>query len=459
MTDAVDPISATWVHPPEPGTLRELGRRARQNAPRGTLARRTTTDRDPLGIIDRQNASRLQELLPLRTERMSQSPFAFYRGTAALMAADLARDPHTGILVASCGDAHVANFGFYASPQRTLVFDLNDFDESAWAPWEWDLKRLVTSVVVAGQATSRDAGVIETAAREAVATYAGAIETSAQLSPTERYFAHFDLESVVRGLDKKSRAAITAAIKDAQKRTGERAVRRLTRANEHGRLVFVETPPTMVRLSDPEVLARLEGNVGDYLSSAQVDIRTVLSNYVTSDVALRVVGVGSVGTRCFLVAFQDGADNALLLQAKEANQSVLVEYGGIRQPAALQAEIAHGGQGARVVAMQRVLQAYSDPFLGSVRAALGDIYVRQFHDMKGGVDVEALDDRAFVTYAQACAAILARAHAQSPSASQVAGYIGKGHTLGDVFVDWALAYADLSRSDFEAFRAANKVLD
>lgn len=449
-----DPISRTWVHPPTVHTRTELGRAARRAAPRSRLSRLTTSGRDPLGIITQQNETRVQELLPLRVQRMSQSPFAFYRGTAALMAADLARDPHSGILVASCGDAHVANFGFYASPQRTLVFDLNDFDEAAWAPWEWDVKRLVTSIVIAGRATSRDEDVVRDVALSAVHTYARAIAASTTLSPADRYFAHFDLATAVEGMDKQSRTALREAIADAEKRTGERAARKLTHADGSGRLRFIEHSPTMTHV-EPELQERVEAYLGEYLQTAQIDIRILLSGYVAADVVRRVVGVGSVGTRCHLCILQDGEGNSLLLQAKEAGESVLVTYGGVTQPPLVTEQISMGGQGARVVALQRILQAFSDPFLGYLRAQTADIYVRQFHDMKGGIDVEVVDDRPFASYAQACAATLARAHAQSPNAPQVAGYIGNGRLVGEALLEWAYAYADLSRADYDAFVAEN----
>ncbi|SIT86272.1 DUF2252 domain-containing protein [Microbacterium sp. RU33B] len=450
----VVPIADSWVHPPSVDVRMQSGRAARRRVPRSSLSVLTTTTRDPLGILDEQNGTRLQDLVPLRVARMSQSPFAFYRGSAAVQAADLAADPHSGILVASCGDAHVANFGFYASPQRTLVFDLNDFDEAAWAPWEWDVKRLVTSIVIAGQDTSRDETVTQDAALAAVRAYARAIATSARMSPLERFYTHYDVDQAINSTDPASRAAMRQAIADAEKRTGERAARKLTHRDEGGRLTLVERPPTMTRAA-PEIARDLEGHVFDYLDSTRPDVRVLMSNYVTADVARRVVGVGSVGTRCYLIVFQDGEDNALLLQAKEADESVLAKYGGIPQPPALTAHITAHGQGGRVVAMQRVLQAFSDPFLGYLRVPDADMYVRQFHDMKGGVDIETLDDRPFATYATACAVTLARAHAQSSTAPQVAGYIGNGRLVGEALLEWALAYAELSRSDYEAFTAAN----
>ena len=436
---------------------RARGKRLRRTVPRRGLAELSAGPRDPMAIIDEQNATRLQELVPLRTERMSQSPFAFYRGTAAIMAADLAGEPHTGILVPSCGDAHVANFGFYATAQRTLVFDLNDFDEAAWAPWEWDLKRLVASVVIAGQATGRADAVISDAARTAVGSYALAMRAAAGAAPLQRYYAHFEAGGAKSQMRSGSRKAVDRAIKDARKHTGEHASRKLTEADESGRLRFVLQPPTMTPLA-PELHARLLEMTQQYLRTAGPDIALQLRHYAVVDSVQRVVGVGSVGTGCTLTLFQDGDGHTLILQSKQAGRSVLEQYGGIAQPLELTELIRERGQGGRVVAMQRILQALSDPFLGSLRVtdARGiefELYVRQFHDMKGGIEVEQLDDEPFVTYARACAVTLARAHAQSPLTAQVSGYLGDGARAGEALLEWGHAYARRSRDDYELFVA------
>jgi len=442
-----------WDPPLTSAGRREHGRAARAATPRRALAEVTIAARDPLGILAAQDATRVPELVPLRAERMSASPFAFYRGTAALMAADLAAAAHSGIIVASCGDAHVANFGLYASAQRTLVFDLNDFDEAAWAPWEWDVKRLVTSVVIGGRASSRDEAVIERATRGAIRAYARAIAASSRRSPTERYFSHFDAAATSRALDPASRKTLEAAIAQARHRTGERATRKLTELDDDGRRRFVHQPPTLGPV-EPDIIDRVHHLIAAYLTTATADIAHLLVHYRVADIARRVVGVGSVGTRCYLALFQDGDDHTLLLQPKQAMRSVLEEHGRIPQPPVLDALIERSGQGARVVALQRILQALSDPFLGSLRGERGDYYVRQFHDMKGGIDAETLDDEPFVTYAQACAVTLARAHSQSLTASDVTGYIGGGGAVEDALTAFAYGYAEVSLRDYEAFRAA-----
>lgn len=432
----------------------DAGRRARRRTPRSALADLAVGERDPLGILAEQHLHRIPELVPLRIERMSADPFAFFRGAAALQAADLARGPSTDILVASCGDAHVANFGYFASPQRTLVFDVNDFDEAAWAPWEWDVKRLVTSIIVAGRATHRDSQVVRQSALASVWAYARSINTYARRAAVDRYFEHFEARASMGSMRKSSRDAVTTAIRAAEKRTGRRSARTLTTIGQDGRIRFIDRPPTMVHGSGDE-MSRLNDNMLRYRLTANVDVRMVLAQYDVTDIVMRVVGVGSVGTVCALVALQDGDGRALILQGKQAQRSALEEYGSVPQPDALVDHVERYGQGGRVVALQRILQALSDPFLGHLRAEAGDFYVRQFHDMKGSLDVALLDDRAFRRYGEACAEVLARAHAQSPTVREVAGYLGRGRKAASAIVKWSDRYARLSLGDYRAFVTAN----
>lgn len=426
------------------------GKKLRQVLPRQELATLSDYDRRPLEILDEQNATRLQDLIPLRNQRMSESPFTFYRGTAAIMAADLAADAHTNIHVPSCGDAHVSNFGFYASPQRTLVFDLNDFDEAAWAPWEWDLKRLVTSVIIAGQSTGRDENVVTQAARATVRVYARTLRSSATLAPVERYFMRLDADPEHANLPTDSQKVVRKAITQALKRTGERSVKKLTTTDAHGRMKFAFQPPTLSPLpeSTRHQLGRL---MRHYLETATADIHQLMSHYVITDVARRVVGVGSVGTRCALSLLQDGDGHALLMQSKEAGKSVLVQYGKISQPRILTDGVAAYGEGARVVALQRMLQAVSDPFLGYLKFENSDLYVRQFHDMKGGIEADQLEDGPFRAYAEACGVILARAHSQSPFAPIASGYLGGGREAAEALLHWGNSYAERSKKDYEDF--------
>lgn len=438
---------------PTRARARAAGRARRKAVPRGALAERAAARRDPVALLEEQNADRVADLVPLRMARMLADPFAFFRGTAGLMAHDLAQDPHSGILVAACGDAHLTNFGFYASPERRLVFDLNDFDEAALAPWEWDVKRLLTSVVVAGRHAGYDEARVRAAATDAFAVYVRSLRRLAALPPTDRYFAHATAADVGRSLDQRSRAVFRRAISSAGKRTAARAVRRTTVRGPDGSLRFVEDPPTMTHVL-PETQRGAEHLYADYLASVGVDLALVLAHYAPVDVVRRVVGVGSVGTRCFLVLLAGADDDVFMLQVKEATESVLVRYGGIAQPPVVGRPIAAGGHGVRVIGFQRVLQASSDPFLGNVRAGGRDYYVRQFHDMKGSIDLAELGYEGFVDYADGCAAILARAHAQSLTAEEVVGYVGSSRAAGRAVVDWAFAYARQSLADYEALRAA-----
>lgn len=451
-----NPATNTGSQTPLPPSAAEqilAGKKLRSTLPRRELGVLSDYDRRPLLILEEQNKTRLQDLVPLRNERMSRSPFTFYRGTAALMAADLAADAHSQILVPSCGDAHVSNFGFYASPQRTLVFDLNDFDEAAWAPWEWDLKRLIASIVIAGQSTGRNQTVVDRAVLATVSDYAHALRASALLSPTRRYFLHFAADTSIKSLPQDAQRVLQKAIKQAKKRTGERSVKKLTVTDSQGHMRFVEQPPTLSQLPD-ETKSQLRHLLRHYLTTAAADIQQLLGHYTITDAARRVVGVGSVGTRCALSLLQDGDGNALLLQSKEASRSVLEQYGAISQPRILTESVAKYGQGARVVALQRVLQAVSDPFLGYLRFEQSDLYVRQFHDMKGGIEADELEDGPFHAYAKACGVTLARAHSQSNLSPLVSGYLGTGRTAGQALLAWGYAYAERSRQDYEAFLAS-----
>lgn len=432
------------------GMLTE-GKAARNRTPRRSLAERLPHDRDPVAILEEQNATREPAFVPLRMARMLADPFAFYRGTAALMAADQAHEPHSGLLVGACGDAHLGNFGFYASPERRIVFDLNDFDEAGVAPWEWDVKRLVASIVVGGQHADYPEKSIRSMARETVRTYVRSLTALVDLSPVDRYFLHNSVLRSRRSLDRKSRTVLEIALEQAEKRTSARAVRRTTEATEQGRR-FIESPPTMVRfeMADTTRASLYE----DYLAAVDVDIQLVLAQYAPADAIRRVVGVGSVGTRCSLVLLEGADGDTLLLQVKEAGQSVLTQYGGMEFSHRTRDRVEAYGQGYRVVAMQRILQVVSDPFLGHIRNEGRDFYVRQFHDMKGSLELEGLAPDTFGVYAQACATMLARAHAQSASFVRVIGYLGGSDRAVDAIVDWSFAYAEQSMADYRALQQA-----
>ncbi|MBK4216409.1 DUF2252 domain-containing protein [Paracoccus caeni] len=417
--------------------------------------------RDPIGILEEQHLSRLAELVPVRIGRMSQSVFAFYRGTAAVMAADLAAGPHTGINVVCCGDAHVSNFGFYASPERALLFDLNDFDEASIAPWEWDVKRLAASVHVGG----RDIGMSEEACRDAtqrtVAAYRESLQSLMQLTALERYYYKVDADLVQQMLASEQ---TRKAVKKARKRTSDQLLAKITMRDEKGRgLCIVDQPPVTRHVSHGDV-DELGVLFQQYMGTLREDTAWLLSQFKLVDSVLRVVGVGSVGTRCYVLAFEGPQGEVLFLQAKEAQPSVLTTYGGM-PPVIPGAEgTSDHNEGHRVVAGQRILQAQSDPFIGHIVGWAGetddrlrvDYYWRQFRDMKGSIDLATLDGTQFTAYGELCGRLLARAHSQSPGAAAIAGYLGSGAKFDEAVSAWSAAYADQCEADYDALKAAIK---
>lgn len=432
---------------------RAAGRAIRKTAPRRALAERAATSRDPVAHLEEQNETRLEHLIPLRFGRMLASPFTFYRGSAGLMALDLAEDPHSGIPVLACGDAHISNFGFFASPERHLVFDLNDFDEVAIAPWDWDVKRLVTSVIIGGRDNRYSEKQIRKSALAAISAYVQTLRAIITRSPVERFFTLARAETLPSGIDSTTRAVLARTMRSAQKRTSERVVRRSTVRDAEGKLRFIEQPPRMTRLDalSGELVDRL---ATEYRSTVSFDVASVLAQYRPTDTARRVVGVGSVGTRCALQLFEGADDDTLVLQIKQANKSVLVQYGRFPQPERLSATVARLGEGARVINGQRLLQAVSDPFLGHLRHDGAEFYVRQFHDMKGSVDLARFDPQGFRDYGMLCATLLARGHAQSPLAVEIVGYIGSSDRVADAILEWCYAYAEQSLADYRTLRDA-----
>lgn len=415
---------------------------ARVDFPRTRIADYAPSDRDAFALLNAQNATRLAELVPLRMERMSADLFSFFRGSAALMAADLGREPSSGIDVISCGDAHVSNFGFFASPVRTLVFDLNDFDEASIAPWEWDVKRLVTSAIVG----ARQAGFPEASARraglEAAAAYRTGLQRMMRFGVVDRFYSRLDTDGIRGSLDSDGQRILERTIRQARRRTSAGFVEKSTMLTPDGRRIFVDDPPTISHAVENDSLDA-EEIFEEYRRTVAPDVAVLLQQYVLADSARRVVGVGSVGTRCFVVLLTGPLGESLVLQVKEASQSVLHSHA---------ASDAHSGhEGNRVVTYQRVLQAVSDVFLGHVRFNDRDFYVRQFRDMKMSVNIAALTPAQFVVYARGCGVVLARAHAQSPRAGEVAGYLGNSSKTDRALLSWGLAYAHQAESDFHDF--------
>lgn len=431
--------------------LAAAGRAMRRLLPRAAHAvYEPAPNRDPLGILRTQQANRLQWLIELRLERMSADPFAFYRGTAAIQAADLRNGPDTGAEVVICGDAHLANFGIYRSPENSMVFDINDFDEAGIGPWEWDLKRLLCSIVLAGRSLELSDEDVRSAVRAAAGAYRDGIRDSIRRPLFERYFTPTD---VVRRriLNDDAEKMIKETLKEAEKRTSARVARRTLREGDDGQLRFVEQPPVLTR-AETDVRALVDEVFDRYRSTLPPNIALLASQYRVIDVARRVVGVGSVGTRCFIVALADPVGDPLILQLKEANLSVVQEFGDVDPiPGYLDLNLLSAHQGYRVVACQRILQAVSDPFLGYLNVEDYSFYMRLFRNRNASFDVSRMNDTQFREYGQACAIVLARAHARSPKAAFVAGYIGGGDTFVDAVTEWAHAYAAQAEADYAMF--------
>lgn len=427
--------------------LRAQGQALRTQCPRSSLGTNVRVDRDPVALLDAQNATRVQSLVPVRWGRMAQSAFAFYRGAAALMAHDLSRTPVTGVRVQACGDAHLSNFGFYASPERELVFDLNDFDETLPAPWEWDVERLVASLALAARSRGFGDEAARDIAREGAAGYRQAMRVLSERSAMDNFHTVVSVAALIdRANRERSRAAskeLTRATRKAERRTSETALRKLSTVTEDGELHLVEQPPLMVRPRRiPDDMARVPEIYG---ASVSPDVRALLKRFYPVDAMMRVVGVGSVGTRCLIELLVDATGGPLIMQIKEASASVLEPYAGT-------SEIAHPGE--RVVAGQRIMQAVSDAFLGWTSSEGHHYYVRQFRDQKGSVDVHRLSAALLRSYGRLCGEVLARAHAQSTEPAVIAGYLGKKAVFDDAMADFAMAYAVQNDADYAALRAA-----
>ncbi|OBI81243.1 DUF2252 domain-containing protein [Mycobacterium sp. 1245805.9] len=430
------------------------GRALRKTVPRRSLAQLIPSSRTATEILVEQNAGRLPQLVPLRFARMLTDPFSFYRGSAAVMAADLAASPTSGIEIMCCGDAHVSNFGVYAAPDRSIVFDLNDFDEAAVAPAEWDVKRLITSAIVGGRHAGYPAKAIRRCVEEALVRYQTSLEAMLEeMNVLDRYYLRVEPEHYTGKVSKGLQAVIEKTISRARTRTSARVFKRITEIGPDGTPRLREAPPVLQHV-DEETEGPLVEAVQEYLTAVPADVALLLSHFRMTDVALRVVGVGSVGTRCYLVILVGPDGTPLILQIKEATRSVLDEYGRWAQPESLNAAVEASGQGVRVIDGQQILQAMSDVFLGTTRKDGRDYYVRQFHDMKGSVETEGMSPSTFGEYVSACAVLLARAHSQSANASILRGYAGTGDTLHEAVAEWSYAYADKSLDDFHQLRAA-----
>jgi uncharacterized protein (DUF2252 family) len=410
---------------------------------------------DPVGIIEKQNAARVPELVPIRHGRMIVSPFTFYRGTAAIMASDLSRSPTTGLRVQCCGDAHLSNFGLFASPDRRPVFDLNDFDETLPAPFEWDVKRLVASFVVAARGNGHRRRDQRAAARTAAAAYRTTIAKAATMRFLDVWYTRFDADRLLADfgpkVKKSEMKSARKVLAKAQKRTSLGSLSKFAERVD-GAYRIKQQPPVIVR--PPETLTPafeqvIRQGLADYARSLDPDRRVVLDHYHYVDFARKVVGVGSVGTEAMMVLLMgDREDDPLFLQLKQANTSVLAPYAGA-------GEYKH--QGERVVNGQRLMQAASDAFLGWLTGTGEreyEFYVRQLRDMKGSAEVETMTPERLALYGRLCGATLARAHARTGNAAKITGYLGDDDTFDRALERFAVAYADQNDADYAAFTTA-----
>lgn len=404
---------------------------------------------DPIALLQQFDGRRLPHLLPIRYGRMMASPLNFLRGAAAVMAYDLASTPTTGLHVQLCGDAHLANFGAYATAERNLVFGINDFDETLPGPWEWDIKRLVTSIVVAGRSNELRTADCSAAAEAAARSYRMEMAKYREMGYMALYYAQVD-EGAVRSVISTGaqRKALQKSAARARGRDNLHALAKLTTFSK-GRLRIKDDPPLVTHISDPTFGDVAQQSAQKYIETLQADRVALLRRYVAVDAALKVVGVASVGTHCFIVLLVGATDqDPLFLQIKQADASVHEAYLGVS------AGISHG---QRVVMGQRMLQPASDVFLGWGSEPHADFYVRQLRDMKGTMDVTTMGRSPLNDYAGLCGWALALAHARSGDAAAIAGYLGKGDSFDRALLTFAHQYADQTEKDHAALvKAVNE---
>ena len=433
-------------------------RQARGKAARESLSRKAqgvyepaAHRPDPIALLEDQEQTRVPSLLPLRHERMGVSAFTFYRGTAIIMASDLGAQPSSGLEVQLCGDAHLSNFGLFAAPDRVPVFDVNDFDETNPGPFEWDVKRLATSFVLAARDNGFPEDVVADAALASARQYRLSMAEYAAMKEIDIWYDRVDASTMEawaqRTSGKTGEKAVRRTVAKAQARTAWTAIRKLTKVVD-GQRIFVDEPPLVVRVPEDSMARSLIfGALPGYLESLAPDRRALLDRYEVIDLGHKVVGVGSVGLLAWVLLLQGrDSDDILTLQVKQAQHSVL-------EPFTAASEYAQMGE--RVVEGQRLMQAASDSFLGWVTGKLGrEYYVRQLRDMKWSPDPSRFIPQSLTSYAELCGHVLARAHARTGDAIAISTYLGRATTFDEAIRGFSLAYADQVASDFDAFTAA-----
>ena len=426
---------------------RAAGRALRKEVPRSSHAEWSPVAErpDPISLLEEQNLTRQAHLVPIRYGRMAASPFGFLRGAAVVMAQDLAATPVTGLEAQVCGDAHLSNFGVYATPERNQVFDVNDFDETLPGPWEWDIKRLAASVVVAGRTNGFSGDTNRQAVLRCVREYRERMWEYADMSYLDVWYSRLDPTSVRRFVRRPDRSYVEKELKESRQHSNVEAFPRLTQERD-GQYRIKDDPPLITRLDDDQLEQRLENLLAGYSASLQEDRHLLLRKYHFIDVAQKVVGVGSVGTRCYVALFQGNeSSDPLFLQVKEAQASVLERHLG---------PSGYSNHGQRVVSGQRIMQAASDLFLGWTETDSIGFYIRQLRDMKLSVNIASLNPQRFIDYCRLCGWTLARAHARSGDPAQISGYLGRGDSFERAIADFAEKYADQTGQDHAALVAA-----
>ncbi|MEZ5078616.1 MAG: DUF2252 domain-containing protein [Solirubrobacterales bacterium] len=449
---------------PTSGT--DAGRAARKHLSRSALGRwEPAGDRfDPVALLAEQDRMRVPELVPVRYGRMLESAFTFYRGAAAIMAADLGAAPHSGLHAQLCGDAHLSNFGIFGTPDRRLVFDVNDFDETLPGPFEWDVKRLVASFEIGGCDRGFEPAERQECVRRAARAYRRAMTEFATMGDVRLWYVRLDIEAtakpLLREVSASERHRVKRGIAKARNKESLRALKKLT-VERDGRSVIADRPPVLVPIaklagdrSPAELRATMQRLVERYAATLDPHNRRLVERYHLVDAGHKVVGVGSVGTRAWIaLMLGDLNGDPLFLQVKEAGSSVLEPYAG-------KSEFAHHGQ--RVVAGQRLMQTSGDILLGWLDAAGVDdgierqFYVRQLWDGKGSADIDVMEPKAMAIYADLCGWTLARAHARSGDRAAIAAYLGRGDRFDRAMTEFAEAYADRNEADYRALLAAEE---
>jgi uncharacterized protein (DUF2252 family) len=438
------------------------GRDARKKCPRSAHAAQGKANRDPIPLIKASSEGRVRSLVELRYGRMLVSPFTFYRGNALLQAHDLAGTPNMGLVSPVCGDCHLMNFGGFATPERNLLFSVNDFDEVHPGPWEWDMKRLVASFLVAARDLRHGSSVEETVCHQLVGAYQETMLECAEQSTLETWYESITYDDLRAQASKSTLEHVQRAIEKAERRTHAELLPKISERDKHGRLIIRDDLPEIFHLHNNTTLLDADDDwlrlsdwrplfdtfMRDYRATLQADRRELLSRFNVQDLAFKVVGVGSVGTRCLVALLTDKQEFPLFLQFKEARRSVLAGY--------VKAKSRARHEGQRVVDGQRLMQSASDLFLGWTTGPSGrHFYVRQLRDMKVSAELETFDGEAFAAYGRLCGRALARAHAKSSGyAAQISGYIGKGDALADALYKYAQGYTEQNERDFERFQLA-----